>query len=148
MLVFGSFACFVTIIRLTKVITVDLTDPTWGTVDLMIWTGLEVYRTPNNPSAVICCCLPTLRPLIKVAFKKLGLGQLSSSAVTDNERQASGTGGMWSTKPRKTKLHSEDGILGTSDADDMELKKSKYYELGSINGHASSQTSIREHQVV
>ncbi|KAG8362200.1 hypothetical protein FVEN_g37 [Fusarium venenatum] len=142
MLVFGSFACFVTIIRLTKVITVDLTDPTWGTVDLMIWTGLEVY------SAVICCCLPTLRPLIKVAFKKLGLGQLSSSAVTDNERQASGTGGMWSTKPRKTKLHSEDGILGTSDADDMELKKSKYYELGSINGHASSQTSIREHQVV
>ncbi|KAH7151011.1 hypothetical protein DER46DRAFT_689705, partial [Fusarium sp. MPI-SDFR-AT-0072] len=60
MLVFGSFACFVTIIRLTKVITVDLTDPTWGTVDLMIWTGMEVY------SAVICCCLPTMRPLIKL----------------------------------------------------------------------------------
>ncbi|KAJ3543754.1 hypothetical protein NM208_g3409 [Fusarium decemcellulare] len=43
MLVFGSFACFVTVIRLSKIITVDLTDPTWGTVDLMIWTGIEVY---------------------------------------------------------------------------------------------------------
>ncbi|TIC90275.1 hypothetical protein CH35J_012026 [Colletotrichum higginsianum] len=56
--VFGGFNCFITIIRLIKVSTFDYGDPTWGTVDLMIWTGLEAY------CAVICCCLPTLRPLL------------------------------------------------------------------------------------
>ncbi|OLN98023.1 hypothetical protein CCHL11_06792 [Colletotrichum chlorophyti] len=35
----------------------DFTDPTWGTVDLLIWSALETY------CGVICCCLPTLWPL-------------------------------------------------------------------------------------
>ncbi|KAF6826119.1 integral membrane protein [Colletotrichum plurivorum] len=56
--VFGGFNCFITIIRLVKVSNFDYKDPTWGTVDLMIWTGLEAY------CGVICCCLPTLRPLL------------------------------------------------------------------------------------
>ncbi|TEA12108.1 hypothetical protein C8034_v006589 [Colletotrichum sidae] len=43
--VFGGFNCFITIIRLVKVSTFDYKDPTWGTVDLMIWTGLEAYCT-------------------------------------------------------------------------------------------------------
>ncbi|KKY16117.1 putative integral membrane protein [Diplodia seriata] len=47
-LVFGGFACFVTIIRLVKITQLDLSDPTWGTVDLMIWTGLEVYCHSNG----------------------------------------------------------------------------------------------------
>ncbi|KAK2038394.1 hypothetical protein LZ31DRAFT_533379 [Colletotrichum somersetense] len=58
--VFGGFNCFVTIIRLIKVTAFTYADPTWGTVDLMIWTGLEAY------CAVICCCLPTLRPLLHI----------------------------------------------------------------------------------
>ncbi|KAK1525970.1 uncharacterized protein CCOS01_08388 [Colletotrichum costaricense] len=62
--VFGGFNCFITIIRLVKVSTFDYKDPTWGTVDLMIWTGLEAY------CAVICCCLPTLRPLLQVLRSK------------------------------------------------------------------------------
>ncbi|OHE97098.1 hypothetical protein CORC01_07539 [Colletotrichum orchidophilum] len=62
--VFGGFNCFVTIIRLVKVSTFDYKDPTWGTVDLMIWTGLEAY------CAVICCCLPTLRPLLHLVCSR------------------------------------------------------------------------------
>ncbi|EFQ25975.1 hypothetical protein CGRA01v4_14388 [Colletotrichum graminicola] len=58
--VFGGFNCFVTIIRLVKVTSFSYADPTWGTVDLMIWTGLEAY------CGVICCCLPTLRPLLHI----------------------------------------------------------------------------------
>ncbi|KAK2007294.1 hypothetical protein LZ32DRAFT_568629 [Colletotrichum eremochloae] len=58
--VFGGFNCFITIIRLIKVASFRFDDPTWGTVDLMIWTGLEAY------CAVICCCLPTLRPLLHI----------------------------------------------------------------------------------
>ncbi|KAJ4322399.1 hypothetical protein N0V84_004870 [Fusarium piperis] len=127
MLVFGSFACFVTIIRLTKVITVDLSDPTWGTVDLMIWTGMEVY------SAVICCCLPTMRPLIKFVWKKCGLKSLSSSGGTDNSKPVSGTGGMWGKKSRQNSRHLQDTILGNGNADEMELTKHAYYELRSNN---------------
>ncbi|GKT80498.1 integral membrane protein [Colletotrichum tofieldiae] len=48
--------CFITIIRLVKVSTFDYSDPTWGTVDLMIWTGLEAYcsfkDTDRNPGDV------------------------------------------------------------------------------------------------
>ncbi|GKT94860.1 integral membrane protein [Colletotrichum tofieldiae] len=54
--VFGGFNCFITIIRLVKVSTFDYSDPTWGTVDLMIWTGLEAYcsfkDTDRNPGDV------------------------------------------------------------------------------------------------
>lgn len=35
--------CFITMIRLFIVLGVDLSDPTYNTVDLMIWTGLELY---------------------------------------------------------------------------------------------------------
>ncbi|RYC78901.1 hypothetical protein BFJ63_vAg18222 [Fusarium oxysporum f. sp. narcissi] len=140
MLVFGSFACFVTIIRLTKVITVDLSDPTWGTVDLMIWTGMEVY------SAVICCCLPTMRPLIKFVWKKCGLKNLSSSGNTDNSKRASSTGRMWGNKSRQNSRNLPDTVLGNGSADEVELTKCAYYELRSDNvAHISSQTSIAEH---
>ncbi|KAM5371549.1 hypothetical protein ACJA88_009536 [Fusarium oxysporum] len=135
MLVFGSFACFVTIIRLTKVITVDLTDPTWGSVDLMIWTGMEVY------SAVICCCLPTMRPLIKLSWKKLGLKQLSSTGNTDPSKPVSNGTGMWGNKSRQNSRHLTDGVLA-SNADEMELTKHAYYELHSDNAHGRSQDSI------
>jgi hypothetical protein len=145
MLIFGSFACFVTIIRLTKVITVDLEDPTWGTVDLMIWTGMEVY------SAVICCCLPTLRPLIKFVWKKFGFTNLSSIRNTDASRSASNTTGMWGGRSRQNSRHLPDNVLNSGNADEVELTKSHYYELRSDNAaHASSQTSINEqlHQQV
>lgn len=35
--------CFITIIRVFMVLSVDMSDPTYNTVDLMIWTGLELY---------------------------------------------------------------------------------------------------------
>ncbi|TVY74127.1 hypothetical protein Focb16_v004691 [Fusarium oxysporum f. sp. cubense] len=134
-------ACFVTIIRLTKVITVDLTDPTWGTVDLMIWTGMEVY------SAVICCCLPTMRPLIKLFWKKLGLKQLSSTGNTDPSKPVSNVTGMWGNKSRQNSRHLTDDVLA-SNADEMELTKHAYYELHSDNAHGRSQDSITVHQQV
>jgi hypothetical protein len=135
MLVFGSFACFITIIRLTKVITVDLTDPTWGTVDLMIWTGLEVY------SAVICCCLPTLRPLIRFVWNKLGLKQLSSTGNSDPSKPTSNGAGTWRNKSRQTSRHLTDRVL-PSNADEVELTKHAYYELHSDNARGQSRDSI------
>jgi hypothetical protein len=149
-------ACFVTIIRLTKVITVDLLDPTWGTVDLMIWTGMEVYRymlqlryivhVINLSSAVICCCLPTMRPVIKFVWKRCGLKNLSSSGNTDDSKQASTTDRIWSRRSRQNSRHQQDTILSNGNADELELTKCAYYELHSDNhAHTSWQTSITEH---
>ncbi|KAK2746863.1 integral membrane protein [Colletotrichum kahawae] len=83
--VFGGFNCLITIIRLVKVTTFDFKDPTWGTVDLMIWTGLEAY------CAVICCCLPTLRPLFSFHRSRERSGQKSDKNVKDSDPSTEGT---------------------------------------------------------
>lgn len=122
----------------------------------MIWTGMEVYRyilqfrynveVTDLSSAVICCCLPTMRPLIKFVWKKCGLKNLSSSGNTDGSVPASTTEGIWSRKSRQTSRHQQDTILGNGNGDELELTKCAYYELGSDHrAHTSSQTSITEH---
>ncbi|KAK1844623.1 integral membrane protein [Colletotrichum chrysophilum] len=102
--VFGGFNCFITIIRLVKVTTFDFKDPTWGTVDLMIWTGLEAYwyvyklncqrgwnLLTSYSSAVICCCLPTLRPLFNFHRTRERSGQKSDKNVKDSDPSTEGT---------------------------------------------------------
>ncbi|TFB04657.1 hypothetical protein CCMA1212_003284 [Trichoderma ghanense] len=42
-MVFGGFSCFVTIFRLAIVVSLDLSDLTWNTVDQIIWTTLELF---------------------------------------------------------------------------------------------------------
>ncbi|KAL6699289.1 hypothetical protein J3F84DRAFT_406036 [Trichoderma pleuroticola] len=42
-MIFGGFACFVTIFRLAIVVSLDLSDLTWNTVDQIIWTTLELF---------------------------------------------------------------------------------------------------------
>jgi len=122
----------------------------------MIWTGMEVYRyilqlrytvhVTNPSSAVICCCLPTLRPLIKFVWKRCGLKNLSSSGNTDGSKQASATEGIWSRRSRQNSRQRQDTILSNGNADELELTKCAYYELQSDNrAHTSSQTSIAEH---
>ncbi|OMP89046.1 hypothetical protein BK809_0005767 [Diplodia seriata] len=120
-LVFGGFACFVTIIRLVKITQLDLSDPTWGTVDLMIWTGLEVY------CAVICCCLPTLRPLVKVAGRCFGITTWSSTPA-DSHSNGLWTGSRGPAIQLNTPAsHSAEEILGIRD-----LELAKYDNADSI----------------
>ncbi|QSZ31175.1 hypothetical protein DSL72_000738 [Monilinia vaccinii-corymbosi] len=40
----GSFVCIVSLIRLIIIYHLDLTDITWGLVDLVVWTGVESFR--------------------------------------------------------------------------------------------------------
>ncbi|KAH7044539.1 hypothetical protein B0J12DRAFT_577841 [Macrophomina phaseolina] len=126
-LVFGGFACFVTIIRLTKIVSLDLSDPTWGTVDLMIWTGLEVY------CAVICCCLPTLRALTKAAGRFFGISNWTSTPANSHPERWSNPRGpaVYSKKPAGA-THSSEEILGDQRTADLEL--SKYGYVNSRNG--------------
>ncbi|OLN96779.1 hypothetical protein CCHL11_02400 [Colletotrichum chlorophyti] len=94
--VFGGFNCFITIIRLVKVTTFDYGDPTWGTVDLMIWTGLEAYWLVKISymalpfilslvSGTICCSLPTLRPLLQACLRRSKKRLLQPNTETEDE---------------------------------------------------------------
>jgi hypothetical protein len=121
-----------------------------GSLQVHIPTSLHLPIT-NFSSAVICCCLPTLRPLIKFVWKRCGLRNLSSSGTTDDSTPTSSTTVMWNSKSRQNSRHRQDIVLGNGNADEMELTKCAYYELQSDNAaHTSSQTSITEnvHQQV
>jgi hypothetical protein len=113
-------------------------------------TSLNICVTKFG-SAVICCCLPTMRPVIKFVWKRCGLKNLDSSGTADGSKPTSSTAGMWSSKSRQNSRHRQDTVLGNGNADEMELTKCAYYELHSdVPPHTSSQNSITEqvHQQV
>ncbi|KAH7353906.1 integral membrane protein [Plectosphaerella cucumerina] len=63
----GSFACVTSMVRLKYVVTYKYDgDYTWYNVEFFIWCMIELA------SAVICGCLPTLRPLMKKVFGSMG----------------------------------------------------------------------------
>lgn len=78
----GSFACVTALMRLlVSILHVDDPDLTWVYLDALIWTVVE-------PSvAVICACLPTLRPVLSYLLpRKFSL----SSATRTKTKSASG----------------------------------------------------------
>ncbi|KAK6855205.1 hypothetical protein PG995_008737 [Apiospora arundinis] len=68
----GAFVTTVSIIRLRLITAVDLlsADITWNFNDTIIWTNIETN------TAIICACLPALKPLLNLALK----GTLKSSS--------------------------------------------------------------------
>ncbi|KAL0932228.1 uncharacterized protein CTRU02_213181 [Colletotrichum truncatum] len=68
----GIFVTIVSVVRLYVILSVDLTSPdiTWNFIDTIIWTNVEAN------TAIICACLPTLKPLLTLALS----GKLKSSA--------------------------------------------------------------------
>lgn len=67
-------ACVTSMIRLKHIGNFgDMTDPTWDNVDISIWSVIE------NAVAVICACLPALRPLLnRVLPRVFGSSQQKS----------------------------------------------------------------------
>ncbi|KAI2641734.1 hypothetical protein GGS26DRAFT_15108 [Hypomontagnella submonticulosa] len=68
MLVFtiGTIVCIASIMRLVLIFQLGATtDPSTGGLTLGIWSGVE------NNLAIICACLPTLRPILAQLFPKL-----------------------------------------------------------------------------
>lgn len=88
-------------------------DPTWDNVDTQIWSVIEVGV------AVICACLPTLRPLLGLFFPRV-FGTMGS---TKGKASGYGTGGR--------KSGSGVGILGSSSAD-RDRKGMRVLEDGSL----------------
>lgn len=95
----GFFACFASMIRLKYISQVARSfDSTWDSVELVMWSMIEEY------CAVLCACLPTLRPLLQKIPRLLGTTKNSSDSGNQFEdsfrghKIGSGSGGESDTK--------------------------------------------------
>jgi hypothetical protein len=81
----GSFACIASMVRLKHLIGFgDFTDSTWDNMDITLWSCIELAV------AVICACLPALRPLVSRVLPKIfGSVQSTSMATGDPSRAPS-----------------------------------------------------------
>lgn len=81
-LAFGLLVCVVSFLRLNSLyLGSKTTDPTWDFVGVAIWTSVELN------TAIICACLPTLKPLASRLFPPL---LLSSRSHAHYQRYGSG----------------------------------------------------------
>ncbi|TLD20533.1 hypothetical protein PspLS_08803 [Pyricularia sp. CBS 133598] len=60
----GAFVTIISMVRLSYLLHLDLQSPdiTWNFVVAIIWTNLE------GNIAIICCCLPTLKPILNLVM--------------------------------------------------------------------------------
>ncbi|KAA8642408.1 hypothetical protein EYZ11_009915 [Aspergillus tanneri] len=94
----GSFACVTALMRLlVSILHVNDPDLTWVYLDALIWTVVE-------PSvAVICACLPTLRPVLSYLLPR----KFSLSTASRKSKTAYGASGY----PKGSTTHSTDPQL-------------------------------------
>ncbi|KAK8124078.1 hypothetical protein PG999_003996 [Apiospora kogelbergensis] len=100
----GAFVTIVSIVRLKLILNVDLlsADITWNFNDTIIWTNIETN------TAIICACLPALKPLLTLALK----GTLKSSAG-GGSNTAPGSGYMKGSGVHQSKSMKGSNALGT-----------------------------------
>jgi hypothetical protein len=71
----------ISVIRLIVLIKLDLSDVSWGILPLAVWTAIEIWMSVPyfqfvehglimTSSAIVCACLPCLRPLINLIAGK------------------------------------------------------------------------------
>ncbi|KFY21942.1 hypothetical protein V493_06972 [Pseudogymnoascus sp. VKM F-4281 (FW-2241)] len=60
MFALGSFACITSMVRLKYIVDYQIRslDVTWSSIDVVIWSVLEIY------TAMICACVVAIRPLL------------------------------------------------------------------------------------
>lgn len=73
MFLLGGFVCVASSIRLWAVHSITSDDLSWSWIGNSIWSDVEISV------AIICACLPTLRPFWQYTFSKLTL--FVSSAI-------------------------------------------------------------------
>ncbi|KAH8667994.1 hypothetical protein BGZ60DRAFT_408393 [Tricladium varicosporioides] len=101
----GSFACITSMIRLKHLIGFgDFTDSSWDNMDTSIWSSIEIA------TAVICACLPALRPILMLILPKI-FGKSTGGGTPDMKSPA----GSASLDPGKARnVDSEKGNVAIS----------------------------------
>ncbi|KAJ5958956.1 uncharacterized protein N7479_006106 [Penicillium vulpinum] len=70
----GSIAAAVAMVKCAQIKGLaDQTDPTYGTVSLVLWTNVEANVV------VIAACIPTLQPMLELILRKLKLSSTSKA---------------------------------------------------------------------
>ncbi|KAI6462594.1 hypothetical protein MCOR16_010269 [Pyricularia oryzae] len=74
----GAFVTIISMVRLSYLLHLDLQSPdiTWNFVVAVIWTNLE------GNIAIICCCLPTLKPILNLVMEGSAATRLGSRKNT------------------------------------------------------------------
>ncbi|KAI9822793.1 MAG: hypothetical protein M1832_003026 [Thelocarpon impressellum] len=70
--VLGSLVLITTIMRIVTYLQIDNNDPSWSFIPCATWTMGEI------PLAIVCACLPTMRPLFHGVFRGV-LSKISTS---------------------------------------------------------------------
>ncbi|KAH7032600.1 uncharacterized protein B0I36DRAFT_319684 [Microdochium trichocladiopsis] len=66
----GFFTCVISVVRITRLYAAIMsTDPPWHTIEVAIWSVVELS------CAVVCVCIPTLRPLLPKGLASSGTPQ-------------------------------------------------------------------------
>ncbi|ROV94600.1 hypothetical protein VPNG_09203 [Cytospora leucostoma] len=86
MFLLGGFVCVVSIIRLTYLSNVGLSDATWNDAFTALWSVVETCI------AIVCACLPTLRPLFDGVFSALSSAKHARGRFVPSEAPSANTG--------------------------------------------------------
>ncbi|KAL5357248.1 PTH11-like integral membrane protein [Aspergillus floccosus] len=99
----GILVVITSILRLKSLKEVaSATDTSWSNVGAAYWTAAECNV------AIICACLPFLRPLISCLFPKI----LSTNSYNHYTRNPTTTGRSRATRHKMSQLYSQDRELG------------------------------------
>lgn len=99
--VHGHSASVASIIRITELHTFESNDPTWDIIPTSIWTLIECG------TGIICACIPSLKPLVKVIwphsfFSTIGNSNVETGIVETYKGHNSSHGSSWQGKGQKS----------------------------------------------
>ncbi|KAH6664782.1 hypothetical protein F5X68DRAFT_225559 [Plectosphaerella plurivora] len=96
----GAFVTIISAVRLVFILRVDLASPdiTWNFCDAIIWTNAE------GNLAIVCCCLPSLKPLLSLALK-------GTVGTTDDNTAKSGASNTFHQNSKPARSHQRNSAM-------------------------------------
>ncbi|PVH94791.1 hypothetical protein DM02DRAFT_538717 [Periconia macrospinosa] len=134
----GIFVTAVSITRLVFLVSLNIADPdvTWVFIDPQIWTCVELNI------AVVCGCLPQLRPLLLL----ITTGSAAGTKVA-SKRQSKDTIGSYKKSPWGSRFSTKENAAGLGSVSDGKPfvaaggENAKYIRLGNLEGKRDSMGS-------
>ncbi|KAL8671048.1 MAG: hypothetical protein Q9168_004441 [Polycauliona sp. 1 TL-2023] len=119
----GTFASIISIVRVHTNASLEIEDPTWNYVMVMIWSTVE------GNVGVVCACCPVLAPLVRRCFGR------SAKSTPKASKEHSSSGGLWPPRPsgrnqRFSRLDEEDSANVVYPGNTVHIKKSSISEDG------------------
>ncbi|KAI4234674.1 MAG: hypothetical protein L6R40_006680 [Gallowayella cf. fulva] len=121
----GTFASVISIVRVHTNASLEVEDPTWNYVFVMIWSTVE------GNVGVICACCPVLAPLVRRCFGR------SARTTPRASKEHSSSAAFWRPRPSArneifSRLDEEDtaNLVNPPGSNSVHIKKSSRSEGG------------------